>query len=148
MRPENVPSNLNAVEVESAIRTFWKLFATKKSEQWQSFYADVALVFGTASKRPEPARLVVLRRQREYMAGSTRMQVEVGHIDVEMLGPNCAVAGYILKLHAEQVAKMSASGNRELEEHLENARVTQVFMRDEEGSLRIVHEHVSTPAET
>lgn len=148
MRPENVPSSLNAVEVESAIRSFWKSFAAKKSELWQSFYADVALVFGTASKRPEPARLIVLRRQREYMAASTRMQVEVGHIDVEMLGPNCAVAGYILKLHAEQVAKMSASGNRELEEHLENARVTQVFVRDEDGSLRIVHEHVSTPAET
>ena len=148
MCPVNLTKNLSEIEVESTIRAFWQSFAAKKSELWQSFYADIALVFGTASKRAEPARLIVLRRQREYMASSTRMQVDVSNIDVEMLGPNCAVAGYILKMHAEQVSKMSASGNRELEEHLENARVTHVFMRYEDGSIRIVHEHVSSPSDT
>jgi ketosteroid isomerase-like protein len=43
------------------------------------------------------------------------------------------------------VAKLSASGHKDLEEHLENARVTHVFMRYEDGSLRIVHEHISSP---
>jgi ketosteroid isomerase-like protein len=148
MCPQNAPPSLSPIEVESTIRTFWQAFAAKKSELWQSFYADIALVFGTASKRAEPARLIVLRRQREYLASSAKMQVDVGNIDVEMLGPNCAVAGYILKMHAEQVAKISASGNRESEEHLENARVTQVFMRYEDGSIRIVHEHISSPAES
>jgi ketosteroid isomerase-like protein len=146
MCPEKVDASLSAAEVESTVRAFWQSFAAKKAELWQSFYADIALVFGTASKRPEPARLIVLRRQREYLSSSAKMQVEVGHIDVEMLGPGCAVAGYILKLHAEQVARLSASGNKEFEEHLENARVTHVFMRYEDGSLRIVHEHISSPS--
>src|SRR6185437_12990226 len=62
---------------ESAVRRVWELFAAKKIDQWQSFYADIASVFGTASKRPEPARLVVLRRQREYLTSTTRVQVHV-----------------------------------------------------------------------
>jgi ketosteroid isomerase-like protein len=147
MCPVNVPQTLSSGEVEAAIRTFWKSFAAKKADLWQNFYSEIALVFGTASKRPEPARLIMLRRQREYMASSATMRVEVGNIEVEMLGPNCAVAGYILKLHAEQVAKASASGSRQSEEHLENARVTHVLMRSDDGSLRIVHEHISAPAE-
>lgn len=147
MCPQNLTPHLSPLEVESTVRAFWKSFAAKKAELWQSFYADVALVFGTASKRPEPARLIVLRRQREYLTSSARMQVEVGNIDVEMLGPDCAVAGYIMKLHAEEVAKPTASGHHHAEEHLENARVTQVFMRHDDGSLRIVHEHISSPAE-
>jgi ketosteroid isomerase-like protein len=148
MCPDNLLKKLSPLEVESTVRAFWQSFAAKKSQQWQSYYADIALVFGTASKRPEPARLIVLRRQREYLASSAKVEIEVGHIDVEMLGPDCAVAGYILKMHAEQVAKLSASGHKDYEEHLENARVTHVFMRYEDGSLRIVHEHISSPAET
>jgi len=148
MCPDNLPKKLSPHEVEATVRAFWQSFAAKKSELWQSYYADIALVFGTASKRPEPARLIVLRRQREYLSSSTKMEIEVGHIDVEMLGPDCAVAGYILKMHAEQVAKLSASGHRDSEEHLENARVTHVFMRYDDGSLRIVHEHISSPAAT
>jgi ketosteroid isomerase-like protein len=148
MCPDNLLKKLSPLEVESTVRAFWQSFAAKKSQQWQSYYADIALVFGTASKRPEPARLIVLRRQREYLASSAKVEIEVGHIDVEMLGPDCAVAGYILKMHAEQVAKLSASGHTDYEEHLENARVTHVFMRYEDGSLRIVHEHISSPAET
>jgi hypothetical protein len=70
MCPENPASRLSQAEIESAVRRFWELFAAKKTEQWQRFYADFATVFGTGSKRPEPARLAVLRRQGEYLAGA------------------------------------------------------------------------------
>ncbi|MGE5324695.1 MAG: nuclear transport factor 2 family protein [Actinomycetota bacterium] len=125
------------------MRRFWELFAAKKTEQWQTCYSDVATVFGTASKRPEPARLVVLRRQREYLSSATKMRINVGRVDVEVIGPDCAVAAYLLHLDAEQIAKASAAGQREQEEHLENARVTHVFQRHSNGSLLIVHEHIS-----
>ena len=128
------------------MRSFWELFATKKTDRWQDFYADVALIFGTASKRPEPARLVVIRRQREYLASAATMRIEVRNVDVEILG-DCAVAAYLLRLDAEQIAKLSASGHKEHEEHLENARVTHIFYRQEDGSLKIVHEHISAPTE-
>jgi ketosteroid isomerase-like protein len=145
MCPDNLSPGLNKLEIEAAVRNFWELFAAKKTEQWQKFYADLALVFGTGSKRPEPARLVVLRRQREYLASAARMKIEVRHIDVELIGPGCAVAVYLLRLDAEQIAKLSATGEKDHEEHLENARVTHVFCRHEDGSLRIIHEHISAP---
>lgn len=129
------------------MRSFWELFAAKKVEQWQGFYSDLAVVFGTGSKRPEPARLVVLRRQREYLTGETTMRIEVRNIDVELLGYDCAVAAYLLRLDAEQIAKLSATGEKNHEEHLENARVTHVFWRHEDGSVKIVHEHISAPAD-
>ena len=135
--------SLSASEVESAVRRVWELFAAKKVDQWQSLYSDVASVFGTASKRPEPARLVVLRRQREYLTSATKVRVSVGKIDVELIGPDCAVAAYIMQLDAEQITRLSAAGQREHEEHLESARVTHVFHRDSDGCLRIVHEHIS-----
>ena len=143
MCPDNSTPHLSQVEIESAVRKYWELFAAKKTEQWRGFYADAAMVFGTGSKRPEPARLVLLRREREYFAGATRLRVNVGKIDVELIGPDCAVAAYLLQLDAEQVAKASAAGHREQEEHLENARVTHVFQRNGDGTLRIVHEHIS-----
>jgi ketosteroid isomerase-like protein len=145
MCPDNRTPCLNRAEVEAAVRRFWELFAAKKTEQWQSYYADIATVFGTGSKRPEPARLAVLRRQREYLASAARIRVNVGAIDVELLGGDCAVAAYLLQLHAEQIAKLSAIGHKDHEEHLENARVTHVFQRNGDGKLRIVHEHISAP---
>jgi ketosteroid isomerase-like protein len=145
MCPDNLSPHLNRLEIESAVRGYWDSFAAKKTEVWQSFYADSAMVFATGSKRAEPARLVALRRQREYMATAVKMRVEVRNIDVEPLGPGYGLAVYMLRLHAEQIAKISASGTREHEEHLENARVTHLFSRDGAGRLKIVHEHISAP---
>lgn len=147
MCPDNSPPYLSKTEIESAVRNFWELFAAKKTEQWQQFYADVALVFGTGSKRPEPARLVVIRRQREYLSSAAKMRIEVRNVDVELLGADCGVAAYLLSLDAERIAKASASGSKDHEEHLENARVTHVFCRQEDGSIRIVHEHISAPTQ-
>ena len=143
MCPENSTTLLSESEVEAAVRRFWEMFAAKKVEQWQTFYSDVATIFGTASKRPEPARLVVLRRQREYLSGATKMRINVGRVDVEVIGSDCAVAAYLMHLDAEQIAKASAAGQKEHEEHLENARVTHVFQRHSDGRLLIVHEHIS-----
>jgi ketosteroid isomerase-like protein len=145
MCPDNSSLCLSQAEIEAAVRRFWELFAHKKTHEWQRFYSDSAVVFGTGSTRPEPARLVVLRRQREYLASSARMTIDVGRIDVELLGRDCAIAAYLLHLHAEQIAKLSASGSKESEEHLQNARVTHVFHRNEDGGIRIVHEHISAP---
>lgn len=89
---------LTQAEVEIAVRALWDLFASKKIEEWQNFYADVALVFGSTSKRAEPARLTALRRRREYLASAATVRVEIPHIDVELLGPDCGVAIYLMRL--------------------------------------------------
>ena len=112
MCPDNLNAQLSPAEVEAAVREFSELFAAKKTDQWQAFYADVATVFGTGSRRPEPARLVVLRRQREYLQSAAKIRAEVGAIDVEVLGAGCGVAAYLLHLHAERVARPAAAGRR------------------------------------
>jgi ketosteroid isomerase-like protein len=143
MSTENIPSYLTKAEVEFAVRNFWELFVAKKTEQWKGYYAEVALVFGSSSKRPEPSRLAVLRRQREYLASSAKMTIEIGRVEVDLLSRDCGVAAYLMRLDATNIAKQSASGQHVSEEHLEGARVTQIFQRQEDGKLRIVHEHIS-----
>jgi ketosteroid isomerase-like protein len=143
-----VPANSQVVtkaEIESAVQAYWKTLAAKEAVRQQNFYADSATVFATNSKKLEPARLVLLRRQREYLTTITRTSVQVGEIQVEIIGPGHALAAYIIQLDAKHVAKASSAGQQGAEEHLENARVTHLFQRQHDGSLAIVHEHISVP---
>ncbi|HEY1938665.1 MAG TPA: nuclear transport factor 2 family protein [Candidatus Angelobacter sp.] len=137
--------HLTKVEVESAVRAYWKALSAKDVVQQQNFYDDHAGIFATDSNKLERARLVLLRRQREYLNAATKTTVQVGEIDVELIGPNHALALYTIRLDAKHVTKTSSIGSSLSEEHLENARVTHVFERQSDGALRIVHEHISVP---
>jgi ketosteroid isomerase-like protein len=147
MQPQETQAPLTKAEVEATVHAYWKASTGKRAEEQAAFYAENAVIFATSSKRLEPARLVLLRRQREYLAGATEMKVQLGNIDVELLSPYHAVAVYTIQLDAQQVSKPSASGQKEKEEHLQDARVTHVFCRDHDGTIRIVHEHISAPME-
>jgi hypothetical protein len=136
------------MDVEIAIRNYWIVFMAKQAEQQQDCFAESAFIFASTSRRIEPGRLVLLRRQREYMSAGATVNVSVGHIEVELLGENTAVAAYTMQFDAEQKEVVSAGSARTAEEHLPNARVTQVFLRHPDGILRIVHEHVSIPDES
>lgn len=144
MQPPDVQGPLTKVEIEAAVQAYWKASTGKRADEQAAFYAENAVIFATSSKRLEPVRLVLLRRQREYLAGATEMKVQIGNVDVELLGPDHAVAVYTIQFDAQQVSKPSASGQKEKEEHLQHARVTHVFCRDA-GGIRIVHEHISAP---
>lgn len=133
------------MDVEIAIRNYWIVFMSKQAEQQEECYAENAFIFALTSRRIEPGRLVLLRRQREYMAASAKVNVNVGHIEVELLGENTAVAAYTMQFDAEQKEIVAAGAVRTAEEHISNARVTHVFLRLPDGSLRIVHEHISIP---
>lgn len=131
-------------EVEFAVREYWSISTAKDAEQQQSLYADSAFVFTSSSKRLEVARLVSMHRQREYLARSTKLKVEVGSIEVALLGPDAAVSAYTLQFHAEHMP-ISGTVTKSSEEHLQNARMTQVFLRHHGDKLKIIHEHVSIP---
>jgi|SRR5580765_1777264 ketosteroid isomerase-like protein len=138
-------SSLTKAEVESAVRIYWSALAAKEAVRQQNCYADSATVFATNSKKLEPVRLVLLRRQREYLTAGTRTTVEIGAMEVGLIGPNHALAAYTIRLDAERVTRASSSGQPVSEEHLENARVTHLFHRENDGALRIIHEHISVP---
>ena len=140
-------STLTKADVESAVRVYWKALSAKEVVQQQNFYDDHAGIFATESKWLERARIVLLRRQREHLSAVTRTAVQIGEIDVELLGPHHAVAAYTIHLDAKEVARISSTGPCTAEEHLENARVTHIFQRQNDGVLRIVHEHISVPRE-
>lgn len=131
-------------EVEIAVRQYWSVSAAKNADLQRDSYCDEAFIFTSSSKRLEMARLVSMRRGREYLASNTKLRVELASIDVALLGPDAAVSAYTLQFHAEQLPIAGTVG-KSAEEHLQNARMTQVFLRGPEGTLRIVHEHISVP---
>jgi ketosteroid isomerase-like protein len=136
---------LTKAEIEAAVRAYWKALSAKDAVQQQNFYDDHAAIFGTDSKKLERARTVLLRRQREYLSATARTTVQIGEIDVELIGPTHAVAAYTIRLDAKDLTRTSPAGSQLAEEHLENARVTHLFQRQNDGMLRIIHEHISVP---
>lgn len=140
-------TQLTTTEVESAVHKYWAISAAKDARQQESFYANHAVVFTSSSRRLEPARLVSMQRQREYLAKSTKLRIVVADIQVILLGANAALAAYTLEFHAEDMP-VEGKVKKVPEEHLSNARVTHVFERADDGTLKIVHEHISLAAQT
>jgi ketosteroid isomerase-like protein len=134
---------LTKAEIERAVNAYWNALSAKNAVEQQNFYDDQAGIFSTESKKLERARMVLLRRQREYLTAATKTQVQVGEIDVELIGSSHAVAAYTIQLDAQHVTRTSSDVDSE--EHLRNARVTHIFQRQTDGVLRIVHEHISVP---
>jgi hypothetical protein len=140
---EKTTGPVTAAEVEDAVRRYWIVAASKLTSELQSFYLDTASIFATMSKRLEPARLVTARRNREYMDSATRMSYELGAINVELLTRDSAVAAYSARWRADEISKPSAEGGKTSRENFTHLRVTHVFQRQFDGSLKIIHEHLS-----
>lgn len=136
-----MPGKLTADEVQAEVQRFWSIFAGKSPEGLKRFYAGESSVFGSSSTRAEPGSLAAMRRQREYFTPQTTIKAQLGAIEVVMLGEGSAVASYTFQFHATKVAGLATKGQ---EEDIQHGRATQVFARDAEGTLRIVHEHLST----
>src|SRR3954468_22315516 len=132
-------AKFTADEVRAEVTRFWNVFTSKAPELLEQFYAPDASVFSSNGIRSEPGRLAVTRRRREYFEKQTAVRVQVGMVDVDIVG-DVAVASYTFTFHASRVA---AGLGKDIEEKLEHGRATQVFAPDAEGKLRIIHEHLS-----
>lgn len=135
-------ANITPDLVKSEVQRYWNAFTSKSADALAEFFAHESTVFGSAATRAEPGRLAAARRKREYFGPQSTVRAQFGAIDVVLLGGSAAIATYNLDFHASKVA--SALGAA-IEEHIERARVTQVFAYDPDGHLRIVHEHISMP---
>jgi hypothetical protein len=79
------------------------------------------------------------------------VSADLGHVDIQTLGPNVAVASYGFHY---RVVRDQARGKRadtdepfqgkRFEIDFPSARATHVFERGETGVLQVVHEHLST----
>jgi ketosteroid isomerase-like protein len=139
---ENMRDRLTAELIKREVERFWHTFQAKDAEALHQFYAPEATVFGSSSARPEPGRLASARRQREYFHSKTVVRVNLGNMDVLLLGDHSGVCGYSLDFDASRVA---VGVEVEAEEHIRQGRVSQVFSYDSDDRLRIVHEHISVP---
>jgi ketosteroid isomerase-like protein len=129
-------------EVKAEVNRFWNIFVSKTPELLEEFYAPDATVFGSTAVRAEPGRLAVTRRRREYFEAQTSVRVNIGEIDVHFIGDSSAVATYSFRFNASRV---STGNGKTTDEHLEHGRATQIFVLDNDGKLRILHEHLSSP---
>lgn len=134
-------SQASVEQVVAAVREFWKVFCSANPAALADFYAPQAILFGIEGPRPEPVRLALARRQREYFEHRAQLKVDLSLIEVQWLTASLALATYTLSFHASNV---TLAGNRERDRLIPHGRATQIFELGADGKLLIVHEHFSS----
>jgi len=127
-------------DVRTAVRRFWTILCGKSKEKFAEMYFSGASVFSSTASRTEPGRLMLARRMRKIFDSSTSLNAELGTIEVQILGDNTAVAAYVYAFHATETGSDGSRTRRTTP----FARATHIFQRDEQGALRIIHEHLSS----
>jgi len=133
-------SNISADDIRAEVKKFWDFFSRKSKSRFDEMYFHSATVFAADARRMEPARLMLVRRERELFGPASLVAAKLGTIDVQILGADLAVASYPFHL---SITRTFASGKR-FQVEVPSGRATQVFQRDEKGILRILHEHMSS----
>jgi len=131
---------ITAEQVRAEVARFWAAFSSKASDVVDGFYLSDSTVFSSISARAEPGRLAATRRKREYFHPQSKIRVQLGPIEVQPVGEKAAVASYNFEFHASRV---SGALGKAVEEDIEQGRATQVFVRQDDGKLCILHEHLS-----
>lgn len=133
-------------QVRGQVRTFWEFFTGKDKARFAELYAPTATVFSADARRSEPARLMLVRRDRELFGSKSRVKAELGSITVQLLAPDLAAASYPLHFSVTRTRTNGATVHVDVP----FGRATQVFHRNEQGALLIIHEHMSSaePAKT
>jgi ketosteroid isomerase-like protein len=126
--------------VRREVLEFWDAFTHQSKNRFEEMYSPTATCFAADGRRPEAARLMWVRREREFFGPKSSVGAKLGALNVQVLGPNLAVASYPLHF---SIIRILANGSR-VEVDVPFCRATQVFQRQESGALRIIHEHLSS----
>jgi ketosteroid isomerase-like protein len=132
----------SADEVRALVQKFWGFFIRKSKSQFDEMYSPSATVFAADARRGEPARLMLVRRARELFGPGSAVGAKLDAIDVQILRDDLAVASYAFHFN---VTRSLPNGKR-VSVDVPFGRATQVFQRDANGNLRIIHEHMSSAA--
>lgn len=131
---------ISSEEVRAEVARFWNVFSSKSKDQFEEMYFPAAIVFSSTARHTEPGRLMLARRVRQFFGPGISVRVELGSIGVQLVGKNVAIATYIYRFRSTRTESDGTQVNRETP----FGRATQIFQRDESGSLRIIHEHMSS----
>jgi ketosteroid isomerase-like protein len=132
----------SADEVRALVEKFWNYFVRKSKSEFDKMYSPAATVFAADARRGEPARLMLVRRARELFGPASAVGAKLDAIDVQILRDDLAVASYAFHFN---VTRSLPNGKR-VSVDVPFGRATQVFQRDTNGNLRIIHEHMSSAA--
>ena len=135
---------ISAEQVRNEVRTFWEAFTGKSRNQFQEFYSPMATCFAADGRRSEPARLMWVRREREFFGPKSSVGSKVGPVSVQLLGPNLASACYSFHF---SIIRVLPNGKR-VQVEVPFGRATQVFQRGNDGKILIIHEHLSSAEPT
>lgn len=127
-------------EVRTAVRRYWTIFGDKAKDKFEETYFPEAIVFSSTAPRTEPGRLMLMRRTRKFFDLPTSFKINLGAIEVQIVGDHTAIATYV---YMSQVTQTNRDGSR-TRRTTPFARATQIFQRDGDGTLRIMHEHLSS----
>jgi ketosteroid isomerase-like protein len=132
---------LSPDDVRSAVRKFWDILSGKSRDTLEEMYSTSALVFTGKARRTESGKLAAVRRSRQLPSASAS-RVEIGPIEVQVSAGNAAIAAYT---YSFSTTRTQPDGTKTQVE-TPFGRATQVFLRDGNGNLRILHEHLSAAA--
>jgi ketosteroid isomerase-like protein len=129
---------ISAEDVSAQVQRFWNAYCSSSKHILEEMYLPTAIVFGTFARRSESVQLTLARRLRKSGSSKSSMRAQLGPIDVQIAG-DVAIASYPYHFH---LIKGNSDGSR-LDLDVPYSRGTQIFQLDENGALRIVHEHFS-----
>ena len=127
-------------QIRDCIREFWEAFTKQSQNKFQELYSPTATCFAADGRRSEPGRLMWVRREREFFGPRSSVGAKVGVVNVQVLAPTLAVASYPFHF---SIIRVLPNGSR-VEVDVPYGRATQVFLRDQNGRLLIIHEHLSS----
>jgi ketosteroid isomerase-like protein len=133
---------VSSEEVRSEVQRFWDILTGRSKGTLEELYSPSAIVFTGKARSSEPGRLTAVRRMRQLGSAGFTASAELDPIEVQIAGPDTAIASYAYRFHSSRTRK---DGGKEQRETL-FGRSTQIFQRDDRGILRIVHEHLSSAA--
>lgn len=128
-------------QVRAHVEKFWHILSGRSREPFEEMYAPEATVISGKAKKSERPQLSITRRKREIAEQPREASVELGPIDVEVLGDDVAIASYTYTF-----LRIRKRDGGEVRRHTRYGRATHVFQRSARGTLLIVHEHLSAAA--
>jgi ketosteroid isomerase-like protein len=137
-----VAAEISPDDVRAEVQMFWSILSGKSKQKLEDLYSPSAVVFTGKAKQSEHGTLTAMRRMRQFVGADSTSSAELDPIEVQIAGPDVAIASYTYRFHASKTRK---DGSREQRNTL-FGRSTQIFQRDDRGALKIVHEHLSSAA--
>ena len=135
-------TKISSEDVRKEVHRFWAILSGNAADKLEELYSPSAIVFTGKAKRSESAKLMAARRSRQLPGPAHSSVAEVGSMDLQIVGTDVAIAAYTYSFNTQ---KILANGSK-VQIHTTFGRATQIFQRCEDGTLRIVHEHLSAAA--